>query len=501
MKKIKCKLLKEGFFMAQGFSALLIVVFLFVINLTGTSQTYFKVSGGNVNITGDAQLKTENLILANQSSINVTSDNAGVVLSGDLENQTNENQVFEKGTIVFQSQKKQKISGSSTFEFNDVQLKTKELELHQNAVVRNSLVFESGNLNLQDKNLNLALNARIFNESNQNRVYSELAGVNSIGKIIAEVDLNYGMNSNVAGLGIDVNSSTFVGRQIIERHHDQIQLNAHNTSIKRGFYLPNFGEVSSINYVNIHYFPKELSSKTLDKLTVYAVGQNRNNVQISTEINLAENKALMILDNSQENYQTQELSYFTLFDKVNQQIPTIQDVNFDCKNKNLEINLLVDRQLIGTYFVFDYYNEGILVQTETISQQKTMAKENTHKSRLNNQSSKISEVVIHQYNQNGDKQDERVLKSCNCLDDDYFVFYGENDRSVNIRFTTTNKDFYNLEVYNMVGNLVYSERVFMDEGANLHKLDASIFSNSVYIIKMANSTKNFSSKIATTNKY
>ncbi len=499
-KKINKSIFENRKFWRSGLSSLF---FLFLLGfcINASAQTYFKVSGGNVKIQGDALMKTNNLVLENNASINVESDQAGLTISGNLQNFSNTNLILEKGNLRFEGTQKQTISGNNSFEFNNVEISTNELEFKQNAVVNKTLSMEKGVINLCNHDLHLSKNAIILNETNENRIKSEVSGIAGKGKIIAEVDLNYGMNSNVAGLGIDVNSSTFVGRQIIERHHDQIQLDAENTSIKRGFYLPNFGEVSSINYVNIHYFPKELSSKTLDKLTVYAVGQNRNNVQINTEINQAENKALMILDNSQENYQTQGLSYFTLLDKEKQKIPTIKDVNFECKNKNLEIDLLVDRQLIGTYFVFDYYNEGILVQTETISQQKTIAKENTHKSILNNQSSKISEVVIHQYSQNGDKQDERVLKSCNCMDDDYFVFYGDNNRSVNIRFTTTNKDFYNLEVYNMVGNLVYSERVYMDEGANLHKIDASILSNSVYIIKMTNNNKNFSSKITTTNKY
>lgn len=501
MKSLLNKYDLEPYFKRKGFKASLFLLCFFGIFSTLSAQTYFKVSGGNVNINGNAHLKTENLIISNESSINVSSDNAGIVLNGNLENQTNETQVFEKGSIVFQSEKKQKISGSNHFEFNDVQLKTKELELQQDIVVRNSIVFDSGDLNLQDKNLSLALNARVVNESNQNRIYSELAGVNSTGKVIAEVNLNNGMNQNVAGLGIDINSTSYVGRQIIERHHNQIQLDAENKSIKRGFYLPSFGEVSSINFVNIHYFSSELSNQSHEKLSVYALGNNLENVQINTKINEFENKAFMILDNVDGDYQTSQLSYFTLLDKSNQIEPTIKDLKFECIDRNIEIGFLVDRQLEGTYFVLDYFNEGNLVKSEIISQQKTEIKEVLHKTRLHENTLVISEVVIQQFNNKGDKQDERVLKPCNCLDDEYFVFYAENSRSVNVRFTTTNKDFYNLEVYNMLGNLVYSERVFMDEGANLHKLDASIFSNSVYIIKMANSTKNFSSKIATTNKY
>ncbi len=501
MKKTKCKLLGDDCFKAQVFSALLIFSIIFGMQLTSNSQTYFKVSGGNVNINGDAQLKAENLILANQSSIHVNSDNAGIVIYGNLENQTNEAQVLEKGVIVFQSEKKQKISGNNSFEFNDVQLKTKELDLHQNLVVNNSLVIESGCLNLQDKNLSLALNARVVNESNQNRIYSELAGVNSTGKVIAEVNLNNGMNQNVAGLGIDINSTSYVGRQIIERHHNQIQLDAENKSIKRGFYLPNFGEVSSINFVNIHYFSSELSNQSHEKLSVYALGNNLENVQINTKINEFENKAFIILDNVDGDYQTSQLSYFTLLDKSSQIEPTIKDLKFECIDRNIEIGFLVNRQLEGTYFVLDYFNEGNLVKSEIISQQKTDIKEVLHKTSLHENTLVISEVVIQQFNNKGDKQDERVLKPCNCLDDEYFVFYAENSRSVNVRFTTTNKDFYNLEVYNMLGNLVYSERIFMDEGPNSHRIDASIFSNSVYIIKMTNNKKNFSSKIATTNKY
>lgn len=468
---------------------------------TTYSQTYFKVSGGNVNIHGNALLKAENVLINNNASININSDNSGLTVFGDVENQSGKTQVFNKGSVRFESANKQKISGSNSVEFNIVELKTEELELNQNIRVNKSLEIEKGTLNLLNNTVYLSVNASILNETNENRIKSEVNGISGQGKIIAEVDLNYGMNINVSGLGIDVNSSTFVGHQIIERHHQELSLNENNVSIKRGFYLPNFGKVSSINYVNIHYFPAELNNKTLDEISVYAIGENNNNIQIETEINSTKNIASMVVDNSKSDYQTQDLSYFTLLDVVNKTEPSIQDVNIDCNSKEFKIDLMLDCQLIGTYFVFDYYNHGNLIQSKIISQNNTIAKGVIHTSLLSEQESEISEVIITQYNAQGNEKDRRLIKTCNCADDDFFVYYGEDDRSIDIRFKTLNKDYYNLEVYGMRGNLIYSEYVFMDEGFNLNKIDASYIANSVYIVKMTNSKKNFSSKIATTNKY
>lgn len=295
-------------------------IILLVFVISGTSaygQSYISVKGGSLKMSGNATIKADHLIIKEAGVVQMTSDNNHLTLAGDLVNNSGQTLQLNQGTVAFVGTPAQNISGSSNFVFQNIGVNANKLVLGQDIQVNGSLTLIQGNVDLRNHSLDLSNTGEIVNESNDHRViatdgFTEGKG---LGKIYATRFIGFGENNNVAGLGIDINSSSYVGIKTIIRSHLTSNI-GETVSIARSFTLPEFGNFSENNNVTIHYFQNELNGLNENNLAIHSYVNSKLSESYPTSIDNSSKKAFpqltslnIINNNSSDGYSNFTLAY------------------------------------------------------------------------------------------------------------------------------------------------------------------------------------------------
>lgn len=270
-----------------------IISLVFLISGTSTyGQSYISVKGGSLKMSGNATIKADHLIVKEAGVVQMTSDNNFLTLTGDLVNNSGQTLQLNQGTVAFVGTPAQNINGSSNFVFQNIGVNASNLVLGQDIQVNGSLTLVKGNVDLRNKNLDLSNTGEIVNETNENRIKST-DGMNEgkgIGKIYATRFIGFGENYNVAGLGIDINSNSYVGIKTITRSHFTSNV-GETSSISRSFSLPEFGKFTEDNNVTIHYFQNELNGLSESNLAIFSYKNSKLSESYPTSIDNTSKKA------------------------------------------------------------------------------------------------------------------------------------------------------------------------------------------------------------------
>ncbi|GEM_PF-4501226 len=171
----------------------------------------------------------------------------------DLENNGTFN--AQAGTLLFISDKNQNINGIGNSIFNDITLKMGENDvlLNQNIAVNGIVLFESGQFDLNGKDVNLGINGLISGETDATSFIGSTGG-----EIIFTQPLNNPNLVNPANLGLQLSTLENLGNTTIKRGHQAQQVGM-TTGINRYFEVIPTNNIGLNATVNFMYLDSELN--------------------------------------------------------------------------------------------------------------------------------------------------------------------------------------------------------------------------------------------------
>ena len=155
-----------------------------------------------------------------------------VRLEKNLINNTNNNVfVTNAGRVVFYGDSLQEIRSDSVVHFHTLEIDkpSEELQLQVDIQVLDTLLLSDGNLHMNEHDIEFDFKGQLVGETNAKRLYGELSYVFAQRSLSGDV-------TNIAGLGLSIESTVSLGTTKITRAHDA-QGGASNGSVKRYFQL------------------------------------------------------------------------------------------------------------------------------------------------------------------------------------------------------------------------------------------------------------------------
>ncbi|MEI6349079.1 MAG: T9SS type A sorting domain-containing protein [Bacteroidota bacterium] len=235
------------------------------------------------------------------SSIISSGTNNIFKLDGSMDNSGTQALNFSGVKILLIGSTDVAISGSQPIKFEKVEIaknsSSNVVSLNRNIEVSDELLMTQGQIDLLNNNIDLGTTGYLSNETNTNRIKATdgASDGHGTGTITATRTFSSGLNSNVAGMGIDINSTSYTGTKTIKRGHKILMGSGSytmNESVMRYFDLPGFGRVTSGNEIVFHYFENELNSHLEDGLIAYQdVKNNLDNINYWAPFNTTPNIA------------------------------------------------------------------------------------------------------------------------------------------------------------------------------------------------------------------
>lgn len=208
----------------------------------GTPGTLQLTAGSNIKTTGNAYLVLDKMHIVNNGTLEQTSGNGTVKLTGSL----NVN-----------------LSGGSATTFNQlVMAKSSDtFNLQRDLSVLTSVTFSGGLLNLNNKILDLGTTGSLIGESETSRAFTTDTG-------FIQRSGNNPNGTNLGNLGAVITSSTNLGNTIIRRGHKvQTGISGSNNSIARYFDIMPANNLALKATLRFYYFDAELNS--IPEATLY----------------------------------------------------------------------------------------------------------------------------------------------------------------------------------------------------------------------------------------
>jgi hypothetical protein len=195
------------------------------------------------------------------------------LLQGNWNNNTNAplDLIAAYGIIEFKGTYMQSINGIYGTCFNSISINNPaDVFLYTNISIRDSIKMIAGNLDIGNKIINLGTTGRIANETENSRIVSSFGtnGGCGFGYVTCVKDLKVGINSNIAGLGIDISSRQDLGTTTIERFHFSSNYGGMK-SISKGFNIYNLTATSKRTTLRFYYFENELNGNDEDALVFW----------------------------------------------------------------------------------------------------------------------------------------------------------------------------------------------------------------------------------------
>jgi len=198
-------------------------------------------------------LQAQGLRIGRGASV-VVQGNAGIVLN-DASFINDGNFHADNSTIVFTGESQAYVGGISRTAFNNLVLQN-QLQLESDISINGQLTMNSGNLELNNRRLDLGSTGIIMGENINSRITGEHGGVVTVTAV-----LNAPRSVNPGNIGVELNSSENLGRVVITRGHVQ-----QSNSIQRYY---DVGAASKHLAVKINYLDPELAGNRKSDLVLW----------------------------------------------------------------------------------------------------------------------------------------------------------------------------------------------------------------------------------------
>jgi Secretion system C-terminal sorting domain len=195
----------------------------------------------------------------NNGSVVVTLHDMDLVNSGTI--------AAGNSLMKFTGSANKTIGGDSISLFHELELAktgTATMTLLKNIAVGNRVLFTSGLLELNQRDLNLAGTAYLDNESENSRI----TGING-GEVITTASMNAPVGSNPGNLGALISSPANLGTVTLKRGHRNQSGSGLNSSIHRYYTIEPANNNALNATLRFHYFDAELNAQSENVLEMY----------------------------------------------------------------------------------------------------------------------------------------------------------------------------------------------------------------------------------------
>jgi hypothetical protein len=444
----------------------------------------------------------------------VSSGTGGLLkIEGDLTNNGSDLN-FNNVKVMFSGSNDISINGSGNLTFNKVEVAKvptlsgskapgKVITLNRAINVNDSLKMTVGQIDLRNSILDLGTTGLIINETNDNRIKATDGATDGAGTgyIVALRTLSSGSNPNVAGMGIDVNTSTYIGAKTLKRGH-QIQMGTgsftSNQSVMRYYDLPGFGDVNAANYITFHYFENELNGHSESELVAYQDIQN-SSTHTWAPLNSAPTTAsdyCSLFSGSYGYYMfsTPAGSYdfssgrFTL-GSLSKPLPVeLVDFHLTCNGTSYSIDWSTASEVNNYYFTLERSVDGVSYQTVTLVNGAGNSNQmlNYHVEDLFSS----DDAVYYRLTQTDyDGKTERFApKSIRCGSSDANVadvqIFTPNHRDIVVNFQAPVTQQYLLTVYDNIGQLLFFQNETSAIGENHLVINNLNVATSLFLVNL-----------------
>ncbi|MBO73171.1 MAG: hypothetical protein CMD35_06080 [Flavobacteriales bacterium] len=171
--------------------------------------------------------------------------------------------ICSKGKILFlDSTKDQSINGTGNITLNqiDISKNFNSLEINSDVLLKDTLFMNDGRLILNAE-VKIEESGYISGETLNNPI-------TGVGKLSLNEDIPSGTHKNIKGLGVSLNSSTDLGKTLIEREFEALDL-GNSESINRVYTIePSYNYNLNVN-LSFNYFESELNNNNENELIVF----------------------------------------------------------------------------------------------------------------------------------------------------------------------------------------------------------------------------------------
>ncbi len=455
---------------------------------------------GNINSSNASILGSGKVMMSGASSIlsgsitfgTIAEISSGAILSLDngssiefqrdlnIQGQFNVNQQ----QIIFGGAQSSKLTGNSTT-FEDVSINKSSddlfVALETNMNITGVLSMNSGDLDLNGRNITFGGTGSLSNETALNRVYG------SSGTITAQRALNNITDLNIAGLGIELTSSSNLGLTEIIRGHQQRVFNA-------GFGIDRYYEVHPDNNnsldatMKFNYFEDELTTSmgaiVETELDLWRFDGAYWNVQWAT---------LDANNNQLVKTGIPEFSTWTAGSRDNNALP-ISLISFEGKCTGSMINL-------NWSTASESNNKMFLLEESSDATNWTMVKtvfgagnSTTQKNYSESISSKFSggsyyKLTQVDYNGNSESFDPIYINCEQSLTTEMTIAPNPAVDYVNVSIMSEDDMNANLTLFSGSGQILFSSSARLEKGINNIRIDISNLSSGAYHLNITNDKK------------
>lgn len=378
------------------------------------------------------------------------------------------------------------------------------------------LKMTQGQLDLRDYWLDLGTTGVVSNETNANRIKATDGSTEGkgVGTISATRTLIDGSNTNIAGLGIDINSSTFTGEHQITRGHHMLQGSGSfsgNVSVNRWFYVPDFQQVTSSNEIVFHYFEDELNGHSEDELVMYEELQNEYG-EFWVPLNTTPDNTIdycYLYNSGDYGYYAlpvdevhyQYVDRFTLGSLSNPLPISLINFNVDCNGISVNIDWTTASELNNDFFSIERSLDGVnFSKIATIAGAGNSNQPRTYHYFDNFSSKNAVYYRLSQTDYNGQTQSFQA-KSAHCGDSEIQEpnIYSPNQHDIVIDFYNKSDEAVKAEVFNDLGQLIYQYKGVFTSGYQKINIQNLIIAPNIVLVKFFNNNQFVSKKLFLTN--
>ncbi len=415
------------------------------------------------------------LVVQSGATITTTGNAVVCLLNTDLQNDGTINQLSGTGKFVFNGNANSIISGTTTPNFAILEMaKTgnANLTLQQHIGITENVLFTSGSIELNNKNILLQPTATLIGETETSRI-TGLAG----GYVEITNTLNAPTATNVGNLGATITSSQNLGSTTIRRGHtSQTGLGGGGSSIYRYFDIIPTNNTALNATLRINYFDAELNAQTEVSLVQYKSPNNLNwsNMGFTTRdgsLNYVEKTGL------------NDFSRWTLSNLNNTLPVSITQFSAGCSNGNVTLLWKTAQEQNSKQFNVQTSTDGITwvtIATVPTAGNSTTEKQYTYtNANTNNTLYRIMQVDL-----DGKFAYTTIVKSvCNTLAKDAINIY-PNPAQQNIWIALQSTDISNIviTIVDVKGATVLTKNTSVTIGNNVLPITLTGLAKATYTI-------------------
>jgi hypothetical protein len=400
------------------------------------------------------------LVVQNGASLTTTGNALVCLLNTDLQNNGTINQLNGTGRFVFNGNVSSTISGATQPNFAILEMAktgTAQLTLQQNIGVNENIIFTSGTIELNNKNILLAPTALLTGESETSRIIGTSGGYVEITNI-----LNAPNATNLGNLGAVITSTQNLGSTTIRRGHvSQTTSGGVGSSLFRYFDITPTNNTALNTTLRINYFDAELNSQTESSLVQFKSANNINwaNMGFTTRnatLNFVEKTGLA------------DFSRWTLANFNNALPIVLTQFNVACANGNAVVQWKTAQELNSKEYYVQASNNATNWQTiATVSAAGNSTAEKQYS--YTNTGTTYNFYRIAQIDINGTTTNSTIIKAnCVATTIDYVSTYPNPVKDVlQIDITVASASTLQLKVIDEKGAVVLMQTTNVVKGKNI----------------------------------